>query len=161
MISNSARHVPSRSKLEAQYFNLGTPPLPTRAPTPISPRALTQSRMARRTCGANGFAHGRLMRATSGHVQHAGFKEHCNVIASVTTEHLLQALALHDEKADQREIMSDCGVNADLKRALAAAVQFSSSILLPSRQQNCLQGMSSTSLASAKFKEAFEEPHTA
>eukprot|EP00439_Symbiodinium_sp_Y106_P063138 s320_g9.t1 len=33
------------------------------------------------------------------------------------------ALALHDEKADQREIMSDPGVNADLKRALAAAVQ--------------------------------------
>ena len=42
---------------------------------------------------------------------------------------LLEAMALHGEKAHRREVMSDARLCGELKRALAAVLQSSSSIL--------------------------------
>ena len=70
-----------------------------------------------------------LMRTTKGHVMRRGFDKHCKVISQVSTEKLLQAMALHGENADIRELLRDPKVDVSLKRALGGVLQATSSIV--------------------------------
>lgn len=70
-----------------------------------------------------------LMRATKAHVQRRGFGKHCTVIASVSVEHLLKAMALHGESADIRKLLQDDSVDLPLQRALGGVLQATSSII--------------------------------
>ena len=70
-----------------------------------------------------------LMRASKAYVKRSGFGRHCSVIASVTSEHLLKAMALHGEKADIRELLRSPDVDVPLKRALGSVLQASSNVL--------------------------------
>ena len=70
-----------------------------------------------------------LMRTSKAYVKRSGFGRHCSVIASVTSEHLLKAMALHGEKADIRELLRSPDVDVPLKRALGSVLQASSNVL--------------------------------
>ena len=70
-----------------------------------------------------------LMRTSKAYVKRSGFSRHCAVIASVGTEHLLQAMALHGEKADIRELLRSPEVDVSLKRALGSVLQVGASVL--------------------------------
>ena len=70
-----------------------------------------------------------LMRATKAHVQRRGFGKHCKLIASVSVEHLLKAMALHGESADVRKLLQDDAVDLPLKRALGGVLQATASII--------------------------------
>ena len=69
------------------------------------------------------------MRTSKAYVKRSGFGRHCSVIASVTSEHLLKAMALHGEKADIRELLRSPDVDVPLKRALGSVLQASSNVL--------------------------------
>ncbi|CAK9096081.1 Transketolase, partial [Durusdinium trenchii] len=56
-----------------------------------------------------------LMRTSKAYVKRSGFGRHCSVIASVTSEHLLKAMALHGEKADIRELLRSPDVGSVLQ----------------------------------------------
>ncbi|CAK9076536.1 Transketolase [Durusdinium trenchii] len=70
-----------------------------------------------------------LMRTSKAYVKRSGFGRHCSVIASVTSEHLLKAMALRGEKADIRELLRSPDVDVPLKRALGSVLQASSNVL--------------------------------
>ena len=70
-----------------------------------------------------------LMRATKAHVQRRGFGKHCKLIAGVSVEHLLKAMALHGESADVRKLLQDDAVDLPLKRALGGVLQATASII--------------------------------
>ncbi|CAK9066630.1 Transketolase, partial [Durusdinium trenchii] len=59
-----------------------------------------------------------LPRTSKAYVKRSGFGRHCSVIASVTSEHLLKAMALHGEKADIRELLRSPDV--DMPRSWVA-----------------------------------------
>ena len=70
-----------------------------------------------------------LMRSSKAYVKRGGFSRHCSVIASVQTEHLLKAMALHGERADIRELIRSPDVDVSLKKALASVLAASANIL--------------------------------
>ena len=70
-----------------------------------------------------------LMRTSKACVKRSGFGRHCSVIASVSAEQLLRAMAIHGEKADIRELLRSSEVDVSLKRALGSVLQASSSVL--------------------------------
>ena len=70
-----------------------------------------------------------LMRATKAHVMRRGFGKHCRVISEVSTEQLLQAMALHGDNSDLRELLRDPQIDVSLKRALGGVLQATSSII--------------------------------
>ena len=70
-----------------------------------------------------------LMRTSKAYVKRSGFSRHCAMIASVSTEQLLKAMALHGEKADIRELLRSPDVDVSLKRALGGVLQASASVL--------------------------------
>ncbi|CAK9076369.1 unnamed protein product [Durusdinium trenchii] len=63
-----------------------------------------------------------LMRTSKAYVKRSGFGRHCSVIASVTSEHLLKAMALHGEKADIRELLRSPDVDVGGSRVEAYEV---------------------------------------
>ena len=70
-----------------------------------------------------------LMRATKAHVQRRGFGKHCKLIAGVSVERLLKAMALRGESADVRKLLQDDAVDLPLKRALGGVLQATASII--------------------------------
>jgi len=70
-----------------------------------------------------------LMKSTKAYVQRRGFAKHLNLIANVSTEDLLKAMALHGEAADIRTLMQDANVDPALKRALGGVLQSTANII--------------------------------
>ncbi|CAJ1428287.1 unnamed protein product [Effrenium voratum] len=73
--------------------------------------------------------HRRLGLMRSSKNKRGGFSKHCSVIASVQTEHLLKAMALHGERADIRELIRSPEVDVALKKALASVLAASANVL--------------------------------
>ena len=70
-----------------------------------------------------------LISATKAHVQRPGFHKSCTLIAELSSQHLLEAIAMLGKKADVRSMIRNKDINPRVKEALQALVLCTARVL--------------------------------